>query len=1858
MLQQVLRPSPFFCMKALTIRVNGHQLKDEEVAAKNEQTANLTLDEVYVIGAAMRGEPESRPTIKLDDTKVVEFTYDDNTTWIGDHTTIEEIFPGTLAQVRSAEVGEDVVDIPTEVAVSEPGRSGELVKVVLKMVKIFTKKKVLSPLVHKLAEDFEKKQLQGRSGLYRFAYTGSKFEFTDTRDFRGKSTFEPDGKYILFLHGTASSTTGFSDDPTSHNTGSFGELKGTQLWTYITQTFPSNVLAFEHETLTKSPLENVRDLVNLLPQKATLTLVSHSRGGLVGDILNRYCVEDPTLRGFSAKEKNYLSRQKRQDELNLIEEIDKAIVGKTITIEKFIRVACTASGTTLASSRLDIYFNVIFNLIGLATAQAANPAYMAFKELVTALIESKSDASVLPGLEMQNPQSVFNQMLNNANPDVLINTPLVVISGDAKLSKRWSAIKVVLANLFFWGDNDFVVDTRSMYNGAKRAPGKVQFFFDEGAEVSHFNYFKNDTTRNALFQALSTPGGKPIPSFTKLEIRDFTKEEVRNIDLGLPGGRVFRDKVSGKKPIVVLLPGIMGSTLTVSDNLVWINFLSFINGGLTHLLYSDDNNKNVRADALVGSSYRKLTEFLARDYDVVTFPFDWRKDMALNAEALDRKLAELMEFQQPVKLIGHSMGGVLIRDFIINHPKTWEKLNASSNFRLIFLGSPLKGSFRIPYVLFGLDSLINTLDLIDISNSRKELLTVFSQFPGILSLLPLTTEKDNKPDSDNDFAKSSTWEDMRDAYGDGKWPIPTQELLVKFADYRGKALEFDQDENQKEPQERAYRNAIYIAGQSRQNQQTISGYRINRTGKRPALEFLATKEGDESVTWESGIPQAILNQDTVYYSDVPHGELANDPKLFGAITDILATGATTQLKRTRPALRSLEKEFKARAVFDFDTSPDGVEKTLMGLGSDNRFSASNVPINVSVSNGDLKYALYPIMAGHFEKDGILSAEKVIDLALKGELSRRHRLGQYPGAFGTSKTVSSGSATGFQGAIIIGLGQQGSLTEFRLTSAIEHGATNYLVNLNSRYDNLGSKDQVSQRIGISALLIGSGYGGLRVENSIRAIIQGVQNANAKVRQVYASPKVIDIIEFVELYKDRALACVKAIGSIEKEESRSLNIFRSGNKIKQLIGWRERLPVDDTAEWWTRITVSRPASEEGSKEQRRSLQFTISTDAARVEERPLKTLNDTLTNMLEEISRKGDWSAERAKAIFELMIPNDFKDQVKRQSNINWILDKYTAAFPWELLQDNVANARPLSVNAGMIRQLATGDFRININPVVERTAFVVGDPDLKNPAIQLKAAFEEGQKVASLFGTQDFQVTSLLKATAEQIMLNLFSKDYKVVHLAGHGVFNSDPNQPTGMLIGPNAFLTPSHIDQMSNVPELVFVNCCYLGQNDGTAERFSRSRFRLAANIGTQLIEIGVKAVVVAGWAVNDSAALDFAERFYESLFENYNFGESIKRARKAVFEKYGLRNNTWGAYQCYGDPFYKLSNETRKTKEAYSFIIPEEAEIELSNLLRRVDAGGHDPEAVGQTMDAIDKALLQAGIKSARTTELQALLYCALNKYEQAVAKFDELWKEERASFSFSATEKYCNTKVKWYVLQIKQKGSTNPEFITQAIAGIRKAAEDLEALNQFGVTAERTNILASTYKRLGMIIRNELDKSEGESDKHKAKIDEKQKAYAGSAFFYRTAYEMPDNKAKFYPLVNWLSIENALVIAGSRAWGKAPKGEDIKLPTTEEAYKYLDDELGSVRQKSQEEKEYWDWVAVATLLLCKRLLGDTTITEDQILAEFKNVWQVVGTQGQHQVEIENFEFLMDALGMGGSKAQESYDVVKRLKMALEVLV
>ncbi|MBA2561949.1 MAG: CHAT domain-containing protein [Chitinophagaceae bacterium] len=897
-------------------------------------------------------------------------------------------------------------------------------------------------------------------------------------------------------------------------------------------------------------------------------------------------------------------------------------------------------------------------------------------------------------------------------------------------------------------------------------------------------------------------------------------------------------------------------------------------------------------------------------------------------------------------------------------------------------------------------------------------------------------------------------------------------------------------------------------------------------------------------------------------------------------------------------------------------------------------------ISVSVSNGDLRYASYSILAGHFNNDGILNAEKQIDQHLQGALTERHQLALYPGEIGSSEIVILNGHY-FQGTIIVGLGNFGTLTAFQLTQTVEQGVAKYLLDLGGKMVSTKYSSTEPGATGISSLIIGCGYGGLSIENSVRAIIQGVQNANLKIRKLSEkNTKSIQHIEFIELYEDTALSCFYSLSKIENEESRSLNIKLETTKIRTLLGLKQRLAAQGAEGWWNRITVKLDVDSK-STDDVRCLHFSASTGGAREEQRRLYSSTNIVEQLLDKISGNNQWTPALAKTIFELLIPNDYKEQLKKQSNINWILDKYTASYPWELLQDSAANAKPLCVNAGMIRQLTTQDYRLKINAVTQDNALVVGDPDLNGFVTQLPGAFKEGELVSALLSTNGFAVTTSLNDSPAETIKALFQADYKIIHLAGHGVFNEKSPENSGMLIGDNVYLSTREIYQMSTVPELVFVNCCYLGQTDGVAEEYFRSRYKLAANIGTQLIENGVKAVVVAGWAVDDSAALDFTRIFYEWMFEGYSFGDAVKEARKDIYNKY-KKTNTWGAYQCYGDPFYKFKHrmKVKKPKEL-KYVIAQEAEVELNNFRNELEMGDYLHNDYLERLDTISSAVDNGNIRNARITEKEALIYMDLYEYDRAIEKFEKLSGME-TSFSFSAMEKYCNIRAKKYVFDFLK----SPDKSRDHLSKFDKVLNDLQGMLSLSATAERYSLLGSTYKRKAMLCNEEPKKVE---------------AYTNAAFHYMKAHSVKPNT---YALSNWLEMESILVLSANRSWNEDIKhGDELyHLLSLDDAIELLNKTSASINISS-DNLNYWDMVAVANIKLCLLIIdpsaADNEKARDEVMEAYRKLWKKAGSKGKRLAEIEHLELLTDALSLStDSDVNKLKKIIQELKTELEKMI
>jgi pimeloyl-ACP methyl ester carboxylesterase len=189
---------------------------------------------------------------------------------------------------------------------------------------------------------------------------------------------------LVFLHGTGSSTE-----------GSFGELwkgPGARIGEFV-NLYSDNMLALQHRTLTRSPIENARDLVvalsKVLPAGSELHLVSHSRGGLIGELIAR----GNRVGGgsFDATDLRIIKGNGRASDAAALVELRDLLDQQRYAVTRFVRVACPSRGTTLAGKRLDKYISVILNVLETIPGLRESPVFDTFASLLAAVVKKRTD---------------------------------------------------------------------------------------------------------------------------------------------------------------------------------------------------------------------------------------------------------------------------------------------------------------------------------------------------------------------------------------------------------------------------------------------------------------------------------------------------------------------------------------------------------------------------------------------------------------------------------------------------------------------------------------------------------------------------------------------------------------------------------------------------------------------------------------------------------------------------------------------------------------------------------------------------------------------------------------------------------------------------------------------------------------------------------------------------------------------------------------------------------------------------------------------------------------------------------------------------------------------------------------------------------------------------------------------------------------------------------------------------------------------------------------------------------------------------------------------------------------------------
>jgi hypothetical protein len=323
---------------------------------------------------------------------------------------------------------------------------------------------------------------------------------------------------------------------------------------------------------------------------------------------------------------------------------------------------------------------------------------------------------------------------------------------------------------------------------------------------------------------------------------------------------------------------------------------------------------------------------------------------------------------------------------------------------------------------------------------------------------------------------------------------------------------------------------------------------------------------------------------------------------------------------------------------------------------------------------------------------------------------------------------------------------------------------------------------------------------------------------------------------------------------------------------------------------------------------------------------------------------------------------------------------------------------------------------------------------------------------------------------------------------------------------PASFLTPGDIAQMRFVPELVFINCCHLGRVDGPRPL---DRLGLAANLGEEFIAMGVRAVIAAGWAVDDRAGQAFAATFYRNMLAGETFGEAVRIAREDVWLRFP-DVNTWGAYQCYGDPDFRFHRDSAapattrrpspRPRTGLRTRQPGRRPAGRRHRRRRRQDRTPPRPHPGQPEGRLAGPRRGAGALG--------LAWGEARRWPEAIACLEAALTADKGDCSMKALEQYANFRVRYAA---GAKPAANRPGTVKDSPGTdrthRIGHPRPRHLCRRAPTTERLNLLGSAYKRLALI------EDEG---------PRRTEALVNMAEHYRLAYE---RKRDAYAFTNWLA-------------------------------------------------------------------------------------------------------------------------------------
>lgn len=971
---------------------------------------------------------------------------------------------------------------------------------------------------------------------------------------------------------------------------------------------------------------------------------------------------------------------------------------------------------------------------------------------------------------------------------------------------------------------------------------------------------------------------------------------------------------------VLILPGILGSTLAVNGDTVWFDPIDIARGKLKLLALSSGLD-NVVSNGVFWPSYAELfLKLRIAGFRPEYFHFDWRKPISEAGRQLAKKVRAISSDQQPVSLVAHSMGGLVCRSALKILGAQSKKLVSQT----ILLGTPNLGSYAPAMVFTGDYSTVEWMERLDLVNPSGSLVSdVFTTFVGLAEMLP-----------------DSSLTNGIDLFDVNSYP-PYRRVVRKSVLEKAKGLQ-----------------ARLAGGSDRLwmfagvGLESVVGLQSgwSELGK---FRFQKSMDGDGTVPRSLAFLQGAHHR----YCEVSHGALPRDSEVIQATIDILRSGATTRLSATPQAgTRSVlamgtvsspgeqSRVLLRRAVLEGRSGEslsnievysalDAVLSTRLNQTGPNQVDTENQPQEIAFLQSeqplilgrknqtrlDLRLVLgdvsethgRAIMLGFFKDVRPSGAAGALDSRLEGMLAEiidRRMFSANIGEVFILPTPRHGLKA--EMVVLIGLGTFEQFSMQSLRSSVENAVRTLL------------RCNVDELVTVPL----GGGSGLRMDHIAEAMIEGV---NSAIKDARGRPSLRSLVittinkrDHDELCRSTLLlAASDKFGGVEftvEREVQERGDRGQGSPATELVSTRA------TTYLFVRETPNPQSANKGHYFVDVSIlgtgaKATVLSGSVKIPANDLKQLLFRINDAKHAPGFFGK-ATTFGQQLSDLVLPSMIREFLARSKpeSVTVINDLWGSKIPWELLMVSDWKA---GLSGNLSRKYSTENISVAKWLQSRRRDKSLEMLLVVDPTEDLPNAKTEAARIVKIVESQRaMNLTQIVgtQATKDRLASEFTSGKYDVVHYAGHAYFDDRNRSQSGLLCADQKVLSGRELATLDSLPALVVFNACEsarvrsatlptsIARGRGNTKRIAPIDDLVDRNVSLAeaFLRGGVASFVGTYWPVKDSAADMFARAFYTSLISGRTIGESLFVARKSLFES---SEADWLNYIHYGDTAFKV---------------------------------------------------------------------------------------------------------------------------------------------------------------------------------------------------------------------------------------------------------------------------------------------------------------------------------------------------------------